>query len=340
MPGLGSQRYTVFPQPVVLQAMELTRPLDRLGGRPERVTIEAYTEAALCGQVLYDADLPWTPGDTCRLEFPSTPVIAISQRCHWRTPVRIDFNEWHPTRYTVPFNIFDVTRWYGEPGAKLITPEPPAPPVLERGRIAPLGGGGLTVEADGHFVRYRSEHLQIGFSLLRPRLSFLAWDGLGTGRVDKNFLLEAPSGFHTMPGSGPWRRHLGFELPPMLWGGGVEVVGQRVSYRGLSSLPGFNMDVDFEVNAAGFTMRIAQHNALEQTFLEAEAWRWVWDGRKVYSLSTLARPQRGAHRNGIVEPYGGWHCTGQGALSFAPLGAPPVGMQIDTSGFGGRQAFA
>jgi hypothetical protein len=339
VPGLGSHRFTVFPRPVLLQAMELTRPLGRLGGRPERAVIEAYADASPSGQVLYDGDLPWGPGDTCHLDLPATPVIAVSQRCHWRTPVQIDFNEWHPTRYTVPFNIFDVTHWFGEPGAALAPPEPPAPPLLERGTVAPQGGDGLTVENDGQFVRFRSRYLQIGFSLLRPRLSFLAWDGLGTGRVDKNFIFDA-RGSHSMPGSGPWRRHLGFELPPMLWGGGVEVSGRRVSYRGLNSLPGFTMDVDFEVSATGYTMRIAQHNEVEQTFLEAEAWRWVWDGRRVFSLSALARPQRGAHRNGIVVPYGGWHCTGQGVLSFSPVGAPPVGMQIDTSGFEGRQAFA
>lgn len=340
VPGLGSHRFTVFPRPVRLQAMELPRPAGRLGGRPERVTIEVYADASPCGQILFDADLPWDSGDTCHLDFPATPVLAVSQRCHWRTPVQVDFNEWHPTRYTVPFNIFDVTRWFGELGVALSTPEPPAPKVLERGLIAPRGGEGLTAETDGQFVRYRSQYLQIGFSLVRPRLAFLAWDGMGTGRVAKNFLLEAPTGFHTMPGSGPWRRHLGFELPPMLWTGSVEVSGCRVSYRGINSLPGFTMDVDFEVSAAGYTMHIAQHNEAAQTFLEAEAWRWVWDGRRVFSLSALARPQHGNHRNGLVEPCGGWHCTGQGVLSFTSLGAPPVGMQIDTSGFGGRQAFA
>jgi hypothetical protein len=41
-----------------------------------------------------------------------------------------------------------------------------------------------------------------------------------------------------------------------------------------------------------------------------------------------------------VYPFGGWHATGQGVLSFNALGTPPVGMQIDTSGFNLRQAFS
>jgi len=171
-------------------------------------------------------------------------------------------------------------------------------------------------------------------------MSFLAWDGMGTGRVNNNFLVDAPVGFDKAPASGPWRRHLGFELPAMLWTGAVEVSGRRVSYRGLHSLDGFNIDIDFEIHASGFTMRTTQHNQTEQSFLEAEAWRWAWDGRRVYSLSALAQPQRGNHRNGLVEPCGGWHATGQGVLSFKPVGPPPVGMQIDTCGFSGRQAFA
>ena len=340
VPGLGSHRFTVFSRPVRLQAMEITRPAGGCGGRPERVVITGYASAEPRGRALFDGVLPWGGGDTCRLEFPDVPVLAVSQRCHWRSPVAVDFMEWHPTRYTVPFNIFDGTRWYGEPTDALVLPEPPAPPALERGRIEPRGGVGLTASADGLFVSYRSKFLQIGFSLVRPRLSFLAWDGLGTRRVDKNFLIDAPLGFDGAPASGPWRRHLGFELPAMLWTGAVEVCGSRVSYRGLRSLPGFSMDVDFEVGPRGFTMRTTQHNDAEQTFLEAEAWRWVWDGRRVYSLSTFAQPQRGNHRNGLVAPRGGWHATGQGVLSFNPVGTPSARMQIDTSGFGGRQAFA
>ncbi|MDD5705102.1 MAG: hypothetical protein PHR35_04195 [Kiritimatiellae bacterium] len=340
VPGLGSNRFTVFPKPVRLQAMELTRPAKCLGGRPEQVAISAYSTVFPRGFELFQGNLPWNESDTCRLEFPDVPLLAVSQRCQWRSPVHFDFMEWHPTRYTIPFNIFDGTQWFGELGADIRVPEPPAPPILERGRIEPRGGDGLEAWTDGRFVTYRSRFLNIGFSLIRPRLSFLAWDGMGTGRVDKNFLVDSTTGFAWAPASGPWRRHLGFDLPPMLWGGAVEVDGRRVCYRGLRCLPECTLDVEFDLDAAGFRMHVRQHSRIEQTFLEAEAWRWVWDGRRVYSLSALANPQRRDQRNGIVEPYGGWHCAGQGVLSFTPIGTPPVGMQIDTAGFGNRQAFA
>lgn len=340
VPGLGSHRFTVFPKPVALSAMEIARPDGCLGGRPERVVIEAYPEAEPSGMVVFDGDLPWNSAGICRLEFPDVPVLGVSQRCHWRSQPNIDFMEWHPTRYTVPFNIFDGTSWFGEVTAQLAAPEPPAPPVLERGSIYPGGCKGLDAWTDGMFVWYRSLNIQVGFSLVRPRMSFLAWDGMGAGRVDRNFLVNSATGFEVPPASGPWRRHLGFELPAMLWTGDVEVDGSRVAYRNIRSLPGFSMDVEFDVNPTGFTMHVAQHSDHEQSFLEAEAWRWVWDGCQVYSLSTLAMPLRGHHRNGIVAPSGGWHSSGQGTLSFASAGPPFAGIQIDTSGFGGRRAFA
>ena len=340
VPGLGSNRYTVFHRPVRLGAMEITRPASWQGGRPEAVVIEAYTGVEPHGTILFEGELSWADSDTCRLEFPDVPVLAVSQRCHWRSQPAIHFMEWHPTRYTVPFNIFEGTKWYGEFTQEQTLPEPPAPPVLERGDIDPAGGDGLAASTDGLFVWYRSSFLRIGFSLVRPRMAFLAWDGLGTGRVDKNFLIDAPLGFDGAAASGPWRRHLGFETPPMLWTGAVEVQGRRISYRGLRSAPGFAMDVEFEIGVAGFDTRITQRNEIEQSFLEAESWRWAWDGRRVFSLSTHAKPVRAENRNGLVEPRGGFHCTGQGVLSFAPAGTAPTGMQIDTSGFSGRQAFA
>ena len=340
--GLGSHRYTIFPRPVLLKAMEIIRAPDCCGGRPEQVAIESYSGPEPRGQILFEGQLPWGQDGVCRLEFPNVSVCAVSQRCHWRSPVREQFMEWHPTRYTVPFNIFDGTRWLGDPDVKQAAPEPPAPPVLERGAIEPEGHGDMQARTDGMFVHYRSRMLKIGFSLVRPRISFLAWDGPGTDRVEKNFLAEssARGEFGPAPASGPWRRNLAFDLPPMLWTGAVEVKGRHVKYSGLRSAGGFTMDVDFEIESGGFTMRVRQHNEKEQLFLEAEAWRLIWDGDRVNSLSTLAMPLDGHHRNGLVEPCGGWHCANQGTLSFRSTAGSPAGMQIDTSGFGGRQGFA
>jgi hypothetical protein len=320
--------------------MEIARAADGRGGRPEQTVIEAYTGTEPRGQVLFDGLLPWGTGDVCRINFPETPVVAVSQRCHWRSPVKVDFMEWHPTRYTVPFNIFDGTRWFGDRDGSLVLPEPPAPPILERRRIAPEGNGEMSASTDGLFVHYRNRSLSIGFSLVRPRISFLSWDGLGAGRFEKNFLVEAPHGFNSMPTSGPWWKHLGFELPSGLWTGAVEVEKNRVRYLGLRSLPGFSLDVEFEIEPEGFFMRLRQRNEAERMFLEAEAWRFVWDGRRVHSLSTLAEPLDGNHRNGIVKPCGGWHVANQGTLGFKTAARSLAGIQVDTSGFGERQGMA
>lgn len=339
VPGRGAHRFTAFRQPVRLDHLAITRPVDMRGGRPQHVVITGYPGPEPVGQVLFDGELPWTADDTCCIDLPDDPVLAVSQRCDRRLAIEPGFMEWYPTRHSIPFDIFAGSAWYGEPTDALCRPEPPAPPPLRRGTIAPAGADGLSVADDGLFVTYRSDSLRIGFSLVRPRLSFLAWDGLGTGRVDTNFLLDKSCGFTSPPGSGPWRRHLAFELPPMLWTGTVEVDGTRVNYRNLRSLDGFGMDVEFDIAADGFTMSIRQHSDRERCFLEAEAWRWVWDGRRVYTLSTWARPLPGEHRNGLVEATGGWHATGRGVLAFAPVDGAATGMQVDIAGFYDRQAF-
>jgi hypothetical protein len=339
VPGLGSHQFYIFNNPVRLEAMEITRPVNCCGGRPQEIVIEGFSTSSPSGEILFEGELPWTAEDTCQLKLPEVPLLAVSQRCHWRTSPETNFSEWHPTRYTVPFNIFEGTRWFGEYTDDLVKPEPPAPPIVECNRLEPRSGGGLTAWTDGRFVTYRSPYLHIGFSLRRPRLSFFAWDGMGTGRVEKNFLVDAPIGFLNPPANGPWRRHLAYELPPQLWTGSIEVQGQTVRYLNLKSTSGCTMNVEFDLSASGFALRIQQHNDTEEMFLEADAWRWSWDGRRVYSLSTMARPLRGNHRNGLVEAQGGWHCTGQGVMSFTPAGTPPVGLQVDTSGFRGRQAM-
>ena len=164
-------------------------------------------------------------------------------------------------------------------------------------------------------------------------------------RLEKNFLIDSASCFEDSSASGPWRRSIGFELPPMLWTGTVEVDGRRVIYRDLRSLDGFEMDVTFDIDANGFAMCVKQRSDADRLFLEAEACALCGTGRTSIRFQRLRGRSAARHRNGIVEPRGAFHCTGQGSLSFRPLdddnAAAPVGMQIETSGFmGRRQAFA
>ncbi len=314
-PGLGSNRVYRFHQPALLTAVEITRAADAGGGRPDRVTMEAFATDKPRGKIIFDDALSWRD-DKCRLEFPDIPALAVSQRCHCKTPVGVEFHEMHPTPWTVPFSIFERTEWFGRP-AELAVPEPPVHPPLQTDRM---------------FAEFASRYLKVVFALNRPRIHHLSWDALGTRSLEKNFLVEAFPAF----ASGPWLRTVAAPLPSMLWGGSVEVTKNGVRYRHLHSVDGLTFDAEFEVLPDGMVLRLKQTVTRPQTFLEAEAWRFVWDGYNVYSLGTLALPIRGAHRNGRTSLRGGWHVTNRGTLGFESSN-PADALQTDTSGFYGRR---
>jgi len=329
-PGLGSNRIYRFHRPALLTAMEITRKADATGGRPEQVTIEAFDGPEPRGKVLHDGALHWR-GDKCRLEFPPTPALAVSQRCHWKSNVHVSFHEFHSVRWTVPFNIFEKTEWFGKP-TRLAIPEPPVHPALRRGRIEPRGLRQLEAWSDGLFAHFESRWFKVAFCLERPRVHHLSWDTLGTRPLSKNFLVE----FLPSQASGPWLRTVWAPVPPFLWTGTVEVAKNRVQYSDLRSVDGLTLDAEFEIEPRGMVLRLRQQCARATTFLEAEAWRFVWDGTQVYSLGTLAMPARGCQRNGRTALRGGWHATNRGTLSFESSN-PATALQTDTSGFYGRR---
>lgn len=329
-PGLGSNRIYRFREPVALTAMEITRAADAAGSRPDRVTIEAFTGPEPRGTVIFDNSLPWN-GDRCRLEFDGVPAIAVSQRCHWKHEVAVAFHECHPTPWTVPFNVFDQTQWFGTK-MQLPVPEPPVHPRLTRGEIRPRGSADMKAWEDGMFVHFESRWLKLAFALNRPRIHHLSFDAVGDRPLDRNFLVQMLPSL----GSGPWLRTVAAPVPPNLWGGTIEVTGNRVRYSDLTSVDGLTLDAEFEVFPREFVLRLRHKCDRAKSFLEAELWRFVWDGYTVYSLGTLAMPVRGSHRNGRTALRGGWHATNRGTLTFDSSN-PSVALQTDTSGFYGRR---
>lgn len=127
VPGLGAHSFSIFDKPTRPRMFELHRTATERGGQPDRVTLEAFTHAEPKGKIIFDGSLPWKD-EVARVKVETGPVLAVSQRCHWKHPVPVSHHELHPSPWVVPFNIFETTVWHGIPdtSSRLAFPERPA----------------------------------------------------------------------------------------------------------------------------------------------------------------------------------------------------------------------
>jgi len=334
VPGYGSNAIFRFPRPVMLKAMELDA--FRQGGdvlKPESVVIETFRGQETTGEKLFAGPLDWRD-EKCKVEFSSSAyVLAVSMRCDRKTPVsHLNISAWDPAEWNIPFNFLKNTRWYGsyEEIPELYIP---VCPELRIGKLAPRSSSAVEIRQDGMFVHFKSRYLRISFSLKRPLISHLSWDAFGEHASGKNFLAN----YLPCHGSGPWALDLIEGNPPFHWGGRVDVEGNRIIYHDLTCREGLILDIEFEIQEKGMTARITQHCVAQTTLLEAAAWRFVWDAHDTGSVSTLARPTHGAHRNGYTEAMGGWHISNKGVLTFEVKSGPhPVLLHTENTGFFGK----
>lgn len=332
--GYGANTIFRFERPILLRRLELEA--FRLGEdvlKTGPVVIEAFHGPEPVGTPVFEGIPDWKD-NTAAVDFAEgIPAWAIGIRCDEKEAARHhNIMMWDPATWNVPFRMFEQTRFFGSLTAmpELVVPvEPP----LTRGVIAPESSNTVRVGEDGLFVHFESRFLKASFSLRRPFLSHLSWDALGERPLEKNFLAE----YLPCHSSGPWTLDLVDATPPFHWGGRVDVEGRRVIYSGLKSREGLTVDAAFEIHEKGIVMRLEQHCEKPMTLLEASAWRFVWDGQAAGSVSTLAIPDRGAHRNGYTQPRGSWHLPGAGSLAFEVRSSTsPVMMQTEQSGFHGK----
>ena len=347
VPGQGVHKFYRFARPVELMRVVFAAPTQwpgLSGASPRRVTVTAYQADLASGQVVFEGELPpIATGETFALPLAGVSACAASVLCAESYPLEITeagrMAILHPTTYTLPFSLLDGLQWWGaEIGVRNI--DAPFQPPLALGRCEPRAVDGQTVTRDAQAVEFASGYLRVGFSLKRPQLTFLGWDGLGAGAND-NYLYRIVQLTRYLTGAnGPYLYDLNFDAPAMAWTGTVEVEGNRVRYRDLRVRPGWTVTAEFEVGERTLTLQLAQQ--VEQAFTapEAGAWGFLWNGR-VSAISTLAMPLRGARRNGGAEPRGAWAAPGRGVLNFnAEPGHSPLEVQVDSTGFHGRTAMA
>lgn len=342
VPGLVTARLLRFRKQVRLDRL-LIQPLPIrwapvIGASLAHVTVSVHDRQTGEWRPVAEADLPPQPAvdgpphviDLAGLETDHLRVCADLEH-----PVPPSHGEQWANPHNVPYRALEKLECRGE---VLASPND-EPPVADRLRLlefAPQPPAGMELQVQpGRFVVLRSDHLQVGFSLLRPLLTHLGWDGAGGGRCSRNLLHHSAS--HGTPGanltSGPFARDLRWDMDSLQWGGTVSVTGHRVSYRGLNVLPGLTVDAEFEVGAEGLRLRLAQHVRETMSLPEAAAWRFCWNPAAA-ATSTWADPVRSPGRTGEALLPALFMAPGLGTLSLAASGAAPL-MMVESSRMGG-----
>lgn len=233
-----------------------------------------------------------------RIELGGIETDCLKVECDSEHPVWPSHGECNGGPYNVPFGILEGLRAFGE------QPEAPTSPAyrrkLRKGSFAPVVPEGMTLGTHNPLeIVYRSNRIAVGFSLIRPMLTHLAWDYFGDGSLAESRLffkglddrlggLNGPS-YITMTGN-----HV-----PQNMTGRVEVTGNQVRYLDIETGCGLTVDAVFTVTADAVRLELEQKAERDVPAIEAEAWRLVWDMRKGMT-SVAGLPETREGRNGFV----------------------------------------
>ncbi len=349
--GQSVVRYLRFGQEVHVDRLEL-RPV--VAGRwvpsvpthPAHVTVSTLDPDGGCWRVIRDVELPADPrvsgaglhqgltigqmerrlGEgldvTHVIDVGGVVTDLLRVECDREHPVWPNHGECNGTPHSVPFSTLDSLVAYGPapPGA---SPLPAYLPPLTKGAVEPTAPAGMTTEITPWLVRFAGERFSIGFSLVRPELLHLGWDGVGGPRATENRLratgVAQAGGLGWFTGlSGPVLRTARGDYGANLWTGQVEVVANQVRYRGLHCGQGVTIDAVFTVSADGFDLELCQQAVADVPVLEAEAWRLAWDCGAAMTAAA-AVPTLAPGRNGELELPCYWAGDGNGCLCCEKL---------------------
>ncbi len=330
-------RYLRFLRQVRVARLELPLVADfGLSGRwvpnvpthPAHVTVAVLDRAANRWQVIADVELPPNPkfaGDGLtqdmpieameehfnkamaeqvphRIELGGIETDLLRVECDREHPVWPNHGEMNGGPYNVPFGILHPLSAIGEELGAVTAP--PYRRKLNRGAFAPAAPAGMTLDMRNPLeVVFQSERLAVGFSLIRPMLTRLDWNYFGDQPPTGNrlFFKGSYGGNDTLGGqNGPSYLTPAGNFVPQNMTGAVEVIGNRVCYRGIDTGAGITVNAVFTVTAEALTVELEQEAETDLPVIEGEAWRLLWNMRAGLT-SVAAVPQAREGRNGLVE---------------------------------------
>ncbi len=328
LPGLATARVLRFRRPVRLDLLRVqpgaVRWAPDYSAAIAHVVVRVFDRDAGEWREVRDFGLPPrtdVAGPPHELPLEGLETDHLHVACDLEHPVPPSHGEQWANPHNVPYSALEHLECLGAELAP-VQEEPPVERPLELQEFSPRAADGMAVEVQaGRWLVYRGPKLEIGFSLLRPMLTHLGWDGEGEARSGDN-LIYVGAGKQSHGAnltSGPFARDLSWDLDSLQWGGKVSVCGNTVSYTELRILEGWVVNAEFEVWPDRLRLRLGQTLEDHTALVEGAAWRLCWNPRAC-ATSTWAYPVRTEGRTGECRLPALFMAPGKGTLSVQAVG--------------------
>lgn len=334
--GLAAVKYVRFNGLAEVKRLRIAPYRMAFGGNrkyamhPAHVLVQRLHERTGEWETVADIETPPPDGDApfeCDLAGACVRVDLLRVVCDRKHVMAAVHGNWWVNPEIVPFAILDDFTFLGMTVGS--GNEPAYNPPLRLGNYNPAALEGQTLVREPHQVTFGSPFFTVGFSLRRPMIVHLGWDDMGLGSSTDNLL---PTGSIWPDGQsycGPLLRTLREDINAAYWTGEVRVEGNRITYSGLRAGEDSVTEISFEAGLRGMNIRIDKTCLRDTHALEADDWRFVWDGRRTVT-GTLGLPVRENGRTGQVRLPAMWNAPGYGTLGIRATGGStePV-MQVD-----------
>jgi hypothetical protein len=334
IPAIGALRYFRFYAPVRLEKA-IIHTQHNTGGllflrQPAELVIEAWNDKSNTWEMIGRKFFKKSLSSEIQIDFDGLTSRVVKLHCLNYHPPRQNCREQWANPYNVPYFIFNNVEWQGRALSKFQCDVPVAPE-LKVDCNRPRSGRGQRVLRENDSVYFKAPAFSAGFSLRRPLMMHMGWDGAARGKSNDNLLFHRTSWHefgHLRLASGPLWHTINWEAPARFWGGRVSVEDNVVSYRHLHVTDEVTIDADFEIRPDGMDVQLSQNSNSRRETIECEAWRWVWNGRAA-TVATCGMPCLNEGRTGAVALPAYWTAPGYGNLS-CESSSSTARLQVDT----------
>ena len=236
-----------------------------------------------------------------RIEMEGLVTDCIKIECDREHPVWPNHGECNGGPFNVPFGTLHSLSAFGEELEKSILPCYNRK--LLKTIFAPSAPAGMKINTRNPLeIVFTSSKLSVGFSLIRPMITHLAWDHFGEGHTVGNRLLFKDTIHSELPGglNGPSYITTESNCIAQNMTGNVSVEGNQVRYHDIETGCGVIINAVFTVSAESITLELEQHAARDIPVIEGEAWRFLWNMRAGLT-GVAAPPAEKEGRSGFVK---------------------------------------
>lgn len=232
-----------------------------------------------------------------RIELGGMVTDCIKVECDREHPVWPNHVEMNGGPFNVPFGMLQPLGAFGQELETAVGPIYNRK--LEKAVFAPAAPAGMTITTRNPLeIGFQGRKLFVGFSLIRPMMTHLAWDYFGESQVSGNRLLFRGTDLGGLNGPSYITAEGNFCSQNMT--GKVLVEGNQVRYQDIETGCGIVLNAVFTVTAESITMELEQKAERDLPVLEGEAWRFLWNMRAGMT-GVAALPVEKDGRNGFVK---------------------------------------